>query len=133
LETIERKAKVNNKITIITAPDDILQDGVRILFYGLEKAQELLVSSVIYNLKEYKPTVIYVGNGQNDSTWILDKKQKCSIIIFNAEARDQTMVGYLAAQPNSYYFGTLISLNVANENKINSKEQLTKIMEDQIT
>ena len=133
METIERKAKVKNKITIITPPDDVLQDGVRILCYGLEKEQTLLISSIIYNLEECKPSIIYVSNGQNDSEWVLDKKQKCSIIIFNAESQDQTMVGYLSAQTNSYYFGELRSLSSANNNKINEKQQLTKIMEDLIT
>ena len=124
---------MNNKITIVTAPDDVLFDGVRILIYGLEKEQELLVSSIIYNLNDYKPTIIYVSNGQNDTEWVLDKKQKCSIIVFNAEAVDQTMIGYLAAQSNSYYFGELRALKIANGNRIKSKEELTKIMEDQIT
>ena len=124
---------MKNKITIITPPDDILQDGVRILCYGLEKEQTLLISSIIYNLEECKPTIIYVSNGQNDSEWVLDKKQKCSIIIFNAESQDQTMVGYLSAQTNSYYFGELRSLSSANNNKINEKQKLTKIMEDLIT
>jgi len=63
----------------------------------------------------------------------LTKKQKCSIIIFNAESQDQTMVGYLSAQTNSYYFGELRSLSSANNNKINEKQKLTKIMEDLIT
>lgn len=124
---------MNNKITIITTPDDILQDGIRILVCGLKEEQSTLVSSIIYNLKDYKPTIIYVSNGQNDTEWLLDKKQKCSIIVYNAEMEDQTMVGYLAAQSNSYYFGELRSLTSVNKNKINNKEQLTKIMEDLIT
>jgi hypothetical protein len=133
LEKTKRKAIVNNKITIITTPDDILQDGIRILVCGLKEEQSTLVSSIIYNLKDYKPTIIYVSNGQNDTEWLLDKKQKCSIIVYNAEMEDQTMVGYLAAQSNSYYFGELRSLTSVNKNKINNKEQLTKIMEDLIT
>ena len=100
---------------------------------GLKEEQSTLVSSIIYNLKDYKPTIIYVSNGQNDTEWLLDKKQKCSIIVYNAEMEDQTMVGYLAAQSNSYYFGELRSLTSVNKNKINNKEQLTKIMEDLIT
>ena len=124
---------MNNKITIITTPDDILQDGIRILVCGLKEEQSTLVSSIIYNLKDYKPTIIYVSNGQNDTEWLLDKKQKCSIIVYNAEMEDQTMVGYLTAQSNSYYFGELRSLTSVNKNKINNKEQLTKIMEDLIT
>jgi hypothetical protein len=133
LAKTERKANVKNKITIITSPDDISQDGVRILVYGCKEEHTLLISSVIYQLEECKPTIIYVSNGQNDSEWALDKKLKCSIIIFNADADDQTMIGYLAAQSNSYYFGQLRTLDVVNSNRIDSKEQLTKIMEDHIT
>jgi hypothetical protein len=133
LAKTERKANVKNKITIITSPDDISQDGVRILVYGCKEEHTLLISSVIYQLEECKPTIIYVSNGQNDSEWALDKKLKCSIIIFNADADDQTMIGYLAAQSNSYYFGQLRTLDVVNSNRIDSKEQLTTIMEDYIT
>ena len=124
---------MKNKITIITPPDDVTEDGIRILVYGCKEEQTLLISSVIYEIKECKPTIIYVCNGQDNSEWALDKKLKCSIIIFNAETIDQTMIGYLSAQPNSYYFGQLLTLNSVNKNKINSKEELTKIMEDLIT
>tara|TARA_E500000081_G_C6118508_1_gene346535 strand:+ start:866 stop:1267 length:402 start_codon:yes stop_codon:yes gene_type:complete len=133
LEKTQRKANVKNRITIITPPDDIAQDGVRILVYGCTKEQTLLISSVIYQLEECKPTIIYVSNGQNDSEWALDKKLKCSIIVFNAEADDQTMIGYLTAQTNSYYFGQLRSLDSVNNNRINTEEQLTTIIGDHIT
>jgi len=133
LEKTERKAAVKNKITIITPPDDIPQDGVRILVYGCKEEHTLLISSVIYQLEDCKPTIIYVSNGQKDSEWTLDKKLKCSIIVFNAEAEDQTMIGYLAAQTNSYYFGQLRTLNTVNSNKIDSKEQLTTIIGDLVT
>ena len=56
-----------------------------------------------------------------------------SIIIFNAEADDQTMIGYLTAQTNSYYFGQLRSLDSVNNNRINTEEQLTTIIGDHIT
>ena len=92
-----------------------------------------MISSVIYQLKECKPTIIYVSNGQNDSEWALDKKLKCSIIIFNAEADDQTMIGYLTAQSNSYYFGQLRTLKGVNNNRIDTEEQLTTIIGDHIT
>ena len=131
METIERKATVNNKLTLVTPPDDILVDGVRILVFDLAQAHTQLISSVLYNMEEIENTIIYVCNGQDDSTWILDKKQKCSIIIYNAESENQTMVGYLAAQSNSHYFGELRSLGSVNNNKIISREQIEMIMEDQ--
>ena len=42
------------------------------------------------------------------------------------------MVGYLAAQHNSYYFGNLRSVSEANRSVIQETKQLTIIMEDQI-
>lgn len=124
---------MKNKITIITPPDDVTEDGIRILVYGCKEEQTLLISSVIYEIKECKPTIIYVCNGQDNSEWALDKKLKCSIIVFNAEAEDQTMIGYLAGQTNSYYFGQLRTLNTVNSNRIDSKEQLTTIIGDLVT
>jgi hypothetical protein len=124
---------MNNKVSIVTAPDDLLQDGIRILAYGLEKEQSTAVSNVIFNLKDFKPTIIYVANGDDDQQWALDKKQKCSIIIFNADSVDQIMIGYLAAQANSYYFGDLRTLDSINRNKIYSQEQLKNIMEEKLT
>jgi len=132
LEETERKATVNNnKITLVTYPDDVLQDGIRILVFDLTPAHTQLISSVLYNMKEIQNTVIYVSNGQDDTQWVLDKKQKCSIILYNAESQNQTMVGYLTAQSNSYYFGELKTLSSVNNNKIISKEQIEMIMEDQ--
>jgi len=120
---------MNNKITMVTSPDDILQDGFRILTYGLTPDQSNLLSTAL--LKTNKPHIIvYIDNGQNDDQWVLDKKAKSSIIYFNAESFNQTMVGYLAAQPNSYYFGNLPSISNANINKLNSIDAIEKTMED---
>jgi hypothetical protein len=132
LEETQRKAAVNNnKITLVTFPDDVLHDGIRILIFDLTPAHTQLISGVLYNMKEIQNTVIYVSNGQDDTQWVLDKKQKCSIILYNAESQNQTMVGYLTAQSNSYYFGELKTLSSVNNNKIISKEQIEMIMEDQ--
>jgi len=131
LETIERKATVSNKITIVTPPDDVLKDAVRIIVFDLKHEHTTLISSVLYEMNDIHDTVIYVSNGQDSYEWILDKKQKSSIIIYNADSENQTMVGYLSAQPNSYYFGDLKSLGLINNNKIVSKEQIETIMEDE--
>ena len=132
MEETQRKAAVNNnKITLVTFPDDVLHDGIRILIFDLTPAHTQLISGVLYNMKEIQNTVIYVSNGQDDTQWALDKKQKCSIILYNAESQNQTMVGYLTAQSNSYYFGELKTLSSVNNNKIISKEQIEMIMEDQ--
>jgi len=48
----------------------------------------------------------------------LDKIQKSQIIIFNADSINQTLIGYVAGKMNSYYFGTLKSLNQVNNSVI---------------
>ena len=121
---------MKNRITIVTAPDDVLVDGKRILAYSLSVEQKKIISDMLYNFEQHANTIIYVANGQEDPRWVLDKKQKCSIIIYNAEAIDQTMVGYLAAQANSFYFGELRAINSINENRIQDEAQLKNIMED---
>jgi hypothetical protein len=120
---------MNGKITLVSAPDDVLEDGIRILTYGLTSDQSFLLSSVLKDLEDVT-LVCYIANGLESEQWTLDKKQKSSIIILNAEYENQTMVGYLAAQQSSYYFGNLLSIMYVNKNKIESKEQLKQIMED---
>ena len=132
MEKIERKATVkDNKLTLVTPPDDILVDGIRVLMYDLLPEHTQLISTVLYDMDEIQNTIIYICNGQDDTNWVLDKKAKCSIIVYNAESQNQTMVGYFTAQSNSYYFGNLLSLEQVNRNKIISKEQIKMIMEDQ--
>jgi len=130
LETI--KGIMENKIILVTPPDDIIHDGIRILAFDLRPEQSQMVSDCLSQLQEIPQIIVYVANGQDDPKWIIDKKQKCSIIVLNAESQDQTMVGYLAAQHNSYYFGNLRSVSEANRSVIQETKQLTMIMEDQI-
>ena len=122
---------MSNKITLVTPPDDVLKDALRILVFDLKPEHTQLISAVLYNIKEIHDTVIYVCNGQDNCEWILDKKQKSSIIIYNADSENQTMIGYFSAQKNSYYFGTLKSLGSINNNKIVSTEQIEAIMEEE--
>jgi hypothetical protein len=110
---------MKNKITLVTYPDDVLFDAFRILTFDLTQDQSALVS--------------YIANGNHSCEWTLDKKQKCSIIIINAESTDQTMVGYLAAQKNCYYIGNLRSVSSVNNRSIITIDDLKTIMEDKLT
>ena len=130
METI--KGIMENKITLVTPPDDVIYDGIRVLAYDLMPDQSQMISDCLSQLKDIPQIIVYIANGHDDPKWIIDKKQKCSIIIINAESQDQTMVGYLSAQHNSYYFGNLRSVSEANGSMIQETKQLTTIMEDQI-
>lgn len=121
-----------NKITLVSAPDDVYQDGLRICLVGLTKEQSSIISDSL-NLLDYIPnTVIYVWNNE-DYVWLIDKKQKSQIIIFNAEFENQELVGYLSAHTKSYYLGTLRTLGIINKNVIYDIDQLINLFKESIS
>lgn len=117
-----------NKVTIVTPPDDILLDGTRVLTYDLTSSQNDIVSQAIRDIQ--KDIIVYIAKSTDDVQWTLDKKQKSSIIIINAESENQTMVGYLVAQPNSFYMGNLKSLKVVNTRELINIESIKQLMEE---
>jgi len=118
-----------DKITLVTPPDDVIEDAIRILTFDLTTEQNQILSNAI-NGDNNLPNklIIYVYQNSNDFKWLLDKKQKSSIIIFNAESINQTVVGYLSAQHNSFYFGELKNLSIANSSRIYSENEVYKII-----
>jgi|MGYP001182352714 hypothetical protein len=119
---------MNNTINIITPPDDIQLDALRILTYDLAPEQSQLISDVLSNIDSLPNIIIYVAKSGQECEWVVDKKHKSSIIISNAHSQDQTMFGYLLAQQNSYYFGQT-GLQLANKNEIMNIEQINNILE----
>jgi hypothetical protein len=121
---------MSDKILLVTPPDDILLDGVRITLVNLNETQTKIISDVLTQLSDIPTTILYVWNSNtsNDTEWVLDKKHKSDIIIFNANSDDDILVGYLAAQPNSHYFGTLKSLSSINNCAIYTVDQVTDII-----
>jgi hypothetical protein len=111
-----------NKITLVTSPDDVLVDAFRILCVDLTHDQSQLVSDAITRIEDVVDTVIYVWKMGDSVEWLLGKKSKCDIILFNADAEVdgaiELIIGYMAAQPNSYYFGLLKSLGNINTRDI---------------
>jgi len=100
-----------NKITLVTPPDDISQDGLRILCVSLTPDQDQVVSQAITKQSDLPNTIIYVWKNGEPLEWLFDKKLKSNIIIFNGCSDSGEINGYLAAQPNSYYFGTSKKFN----------------------
>jgi hypothetical protein len=111
-----------NKITLVTSPDDVPIDAFRILCVELTHDQSQMVSDAITRLEDVVDTVIYVWKMGDSVEWLLDKKPKSDIILFNADIEFngaiELITGYMAAQPNSYYFGLLKSLGNANKRDI---------------
>ena len=104
-----------NKVLLITSPDDTQLDGTRILLVDLEPGQTQLVSNALTQLDNMPNIIAYIWKSGESVDWLIDKKHKSDLIIFNADSSNQTLIGYMAAQQNSCYFGTL--RNLANVNK----------------
>jgi hypothetical protein len=123
---------MSNKVTLVTAPDDIITDGLRILLVGLTTAQSSVISDALNNLDTIPNTVIYIWNQHDDLPWVFDKKQKSQLIIFNSEMDNKELVGYFAAQSKAHYFGILRSLEIINSRAIYDLDQLLVILKEHI-
>lgn len=121
---------MTNKILIVTSPDDVALDGIRILAVNLTQEQGQIVSNALLQFDNFNITVTnYVWKTGNDPSWLIDKKFKSDIIIFNADDTNGTIVGYMAAQTKSYYFGTLKDLQLANNRTIYSVDDILLLLE----
>jgi hypothetical protein len=59
---------------------------------------------------------------------MLDKKHKSDHIIFNADSTNDLIIGYMSAQANSSYFGTLKLLSKVAGSAIYSIEQCKDLL-----
>ena len=123
---------MSDKVIIVTPPDDVQIDGLRILLIDLTHEQTNLISQSLTRLETIPTTITYVWNTSNDVQWLLDKKHKSFLKFFNADSDNDAIIGYMAAQANSYYFGNLKSLSQVNQNAIYDTEQIFNLMENVI-
>lgn len=113
------------KILVVTAPDDVGVDGVRVLAVDLTQAQGQVVSNALLRLDNIDANIInYVWHTDNNVPWLLDKKIKSDLIIFNADSPNDLIIGYLAAFSKSFFFGALRDLHVVNNRQINDSEEI---------
>ena len=117
-----------SRLILITDPDDSYQTGKRMLLVNLDQAQTQLVSDCLTESEIDESLIVYIWQSSHNVEWLLDKLHKSSLVIFNADSNDDIINGFLAAQPNSYYFGTLKTLTSANPDSILSKEQTNDIL-----
>lgn len=123
---------MSDKILLVTVPDDVVEDAFRILLVDLALDQNSFVSSVLTEVESRNKIVFYIWNDSDPVSWLLDKKSKSNLIIFNAESNRQNIIGYMSAQPNSYYLGNLRDLNIINSSVLMDKELLVEILENEI-
>ena len=119
---------MSERVILVTAPDDFLPDSYRFMAVDLNENQAQAFSSALLKLNYDKNIVVYLYKSTDPIDWFLDKKPKCDLIIFNAESTNDILVGYLAAQRNSYYFGTLKTLGNANKSAIYSEGDVLSLL-----
>jgi predicted DNA binding protein len=123
---------MSDKVLLVTAPDDVLVDGVRILLVDLIPEQQQAISNALAQVATIPNVILYIWNSSEDTLWLLDKKSKSDAIIFNANSENDVIIGYMAAQSNSHYFGTLKILSSVNNSTIYNIEQVLTILENVI-
>jgi hypothetical protein len=125
---------MSDKILVVTPPDDTLINGIRILHVELNEEQSMIVSSALMNSNTQHTVVNYVWKMGDSVEWLMDKVIKSDFILFNADSPNngatELIIGYIAAQPNSYYFGNLRDLNLVNKSVIYNSDQIINILEN---
>lgn len=118
---------MTSKIIMVTDPDDSQASAMRITLVSLSIEQENLVSAVLQNSDLSCDIILYIWQYGNSVNWLLDKRNKSDLVIFNADMYNQTVCGFLSAFKNSYYFGTIKDIDIYNSNCLQSKEDIEKI------
>jgi hypothetical protein len=99
----------------------------------LTEQQMSIISKALNEVEIFNSVIFYMWRHGDDAEWLLDKKHKSKLIIFNADSNDQTIVGYMSAQPNACYFGTLRNLSKANSRVIYDVAQIVDILEKKLS
>lgn len=120
---------MTDRVIIVTPPDDIEIDGIRILLVDLFQTQTQILSAAYNTLSTQHTIINYIWRNGDPVEWLINKKHRSDIVIFNADSNNELIVGYLAAQSNSYYFGNLKSLSSANTSAIYNDSQSLDIIE----
>jgi hypothetical protein len=122
---------MTDKILVVTAPDDILQSGIRIAHINLSQPQSQIISQAL--MQSTLPHIIinYVWNQGDSKLWLFDKITKTDLILFNAECdiESSMLIGWLSADPRSYYFGDLRDLNIVNDRVLYNSDDISKLLE----
>jgi hypothetical protein len=120
---------MTDKVLLVSPPDDVLEDGVRILLVDLTADQLDIVSQSLLNITTTAQTIVYTWTNGEDLVWLFDKSIKSTVIIFNADSENQLLSGYFSAKSNSYYFGNLKCLQIIKKTAIYAVHQCNELLE----
>lgn len=119
---------MTDKVVLVTYPDDVLDDAVRILLVDLTEDQSNIVSQSLTELASIPLVVAYSWKIGDSIEWLIDKTHKSQLIIFNADSDDLTLVGYYAGKLNSFYFGDIGQMKIVNRSAIFDVVQTKEIL-----
>lgn len=123
---------MTDKVLLVTAPDDTPVDAIRILLLDLDSEQSQIISDAVNQFTSIPNIVFYVWKNGDSVDWLLDKKHKSHSIVFNADCENHLILGYIAAQLNSHYFGILKTLRPVNNNAIYTVNDAVNIINNLI-
>jgi hypothetical protein len=119
---------MTDKVVLVTYPDDVLDEAVRILLVDLNEDQSNIVSQSLTELESIPLVVAYSWRIGDSIDWLIDKTHKSQLIIFNADSDDLTLVGYYAGKLNSFYFGDIGQMKIVNRSAIFDVVQTKEIL-----
>ena len=124
---------MSDRILVVTPPDDTLLQGIRIIHVELTEEHSSIVSNALMQTMLPHTIINYVWKIGDPIQWLMDKIDKGDLIIFNAEPVNngamELIIGWVAAQPRSYYFGNLKDLHMVNDRAIYSVEEILTLLE----
>ena len=129
-----RNQKMTDRILVVTAPDDTLQDGIRIAHVNLSQEHSQIISQALLQSKLPHIIINYVWNQGDSKSWLFDKIAKTDLIFFNADYDHETalLTGWVSSNPRSYYFGDLRDLNIVNDRVLYDSNDILNLLEKTI-
>jgi hypothetical protein len=123
---------VSSKIFVITDPDDVEYDALRIVAVDLAPEQSYSLSEVLKTIQTNRDINLYVYSNLDDVAWLIDKSNKADYIFANPQSDDQQIVGYIASKRQSYFFGDTKITKALNKRSVLSHEHITEILRKEL-
>ena len=122
---------MTDRILVVTAPDDTLQDGIRIAHVNLSQEHSQLISQALLQSNLPHTIINYVWNQGDSKSWLFDKIVKANLVFFNADCDQETalLTGWISSNPRSYYFGRLRDLNIVNDRVLYNSDDILNLLE----
>jgi hypothetical protein len=110
------------QIKIITSPDDVYDNCVRLLCVDLNKEQTEFISNTLKKIEN--DCAVYIWTTDDDAEWLFDKVFKSDVIILNCESEHQDIVGWIMGFKKTKYLGNPKKLKIINKNAIYSEQDI---------